>query len=127
MKYLHEDDILLIHSMVIDETGGSHGVRDSHAISSLVDLPKQSFSGTELYPTLFEKTATYTRSIIMNHPFIDGNKRTGMTAASVFLENNGYRVMAREGEIENFALKVIERKLKIKQIAKWFKEHTQKL
>ena len=125
VNYLGVDDILLIHSMVIDETGGSHGVRDTHAILSIVEAPKQSFSGKELYPTIFEKAAVYARDIIMNHPFIDGNKRTGMTTGAVFLEDNGYVFTAKEGEIEHFALKVIREKLEIREIAKWFKEHSE--
>ena len=63
----------------------------------------------------------------MNHPFVDGNKRTGMTSASVFLEDNGYRIIAKEGEIESFALKVISSRLDISAIAEWFKKHSKKM
>ena len=77
--------------MVIDETGGTHGVRDHDAILSLESLPRQSAFGKELYSTLFAKAAVYARNIISGHPFVDGNKRTAMAAASVFLEGNGYR------------------------------------
>ena len=125
MNYLGVDDILLIHSIVINEIGVSHGVRDTHAILSIVEMPKQSISGKELYPTIFEKAAVYARDIIMNHPFIDGNKRTGMTTGAVFLEDNGYVFTAKEGEIEHFALKVIREKLEMREITKWFKEHSE--
>lgn len=126
MKYLGSEDILLIHSMIIDETGGSHGVRDTHAILSLAQSPKQSFSGKELYPTIFEKAAVYARGILMEHPFIDGNKRTGMTAASVFLEDNGYKIVAKEGEIEKFALRVVAEKMEITEIAQWFQRRSKR-
>lgn len=106
--------------MLIDETGGSHGVRDYHVILSLENLPRQSVFGKDLYPTIFEKAAVLARNIIMNHPFVDGNKRTGMTAASVFLENNGYEIIVKEGEIEAFALSVVKDRLLIEEIAKWF-------
>lgn len=122
MRYLTKEQILLIHSMLIDETGGSHGVRDYHAILSLEDLPRQSVFGKELYPTVFEKAAVLARNIIMNHPFLDGNKRTGMTAASVFLENNGYEINVRKGKIEAFALSMVKERLSIKDIAKWFEK-----
>jgi len=112
--------------MIIDETSGSHGVRDSHAILSMVESPKQTFSGKELYPTVFEKSAVYARDIIMNHPFVDGNKRTGMTAAAIFLENNEYPVSAQKGEIAEFALRIINDKLGIKEIAGWLKTHSKK-
>ena len=113
--------------MIIDETGGSHGVRDTHAILSTAESPKQAFSGTELYATVFEKAAVYARDIIMSHPFVDGNKRTGMTAGSVFLENNGYRVSVGEGKVEKFALRIVKERLGAKEIAGWFKTHSKRL
>ncbi|MDP3901103.1 MAG: type II toxin-antitoxin system death-on-curing family toxin, partial [bacterium] len=71
--------------------------------------------------------AVYARNIIANHPFLDGNKRTGMTCSSVFLEDNGYSVVAAEGMIEEFALRVIEEKLEIDAVAVWFKKHTKRI
>ena len=94
-KYLSEAEILLIHSRLIDETGGLHGIRDLHAILSVIEQPRQAVFGKELYPTVFLKAAVYARHIIAHHPFLDGNKRTGITAASVFLSDNGYTIEAR--------------------------------
>lgn len=113
--------------MVIDETGGSHGVRNTHMILSLVAAPAQSAFGKELYPTVFEKAALYARDIIMNHSFIDGNKRTGITAAAVFLENNGYIITTKEGEFENLALRIVAERLGVQDIAAWFKKHSKKM
>jgi death-on-curing protein len=127
VKYLQADEILLIHSMVVDETSGSHGVRDTRAVMGLVESPKQSFGGNELYPTIFEKAAVYARDILMLHPFIDGNKRTGMVASSIFLENNGYDMATKEGEIETYAVRIVTEKLEIKDIANWFKQHSKKV
>ena len=127
MRYLTKEQILLIHSMVIDETGGAHGVRDYGAILGLESLPRQSAFGKELYPTLFPKAAIYARSIISGHPFVDGNKRTAMTAASVFLENNGYKLVAEKGMVEKFALRLIREKLDIEVIASWFEKNTGKI
>jgi len=126
MKYLKAEDILQIHSMIIDETGGSHGVRDHHAILSLENSPKQVVFGKELYSTAFLKAAIYLRDILMNHPFIDGNKRTGMICAFIFLENNGYFSIAQEGEIEKFALKVVNTKLNPEEISIWLQQHCEK-
>lgn len=114
----------MVHSMIIDETGGRHGVRDYNTILSLEGLPKQKIFGKELYPDIYIKVAVYARTIIMNHPFIDGNKRTGTTAAVVFLEHNGYSLFAKEGEIEKFALKVVTEKLSLEIIADWFRKHS---
>ena len=127
MEYLTLGQILLIHSMVIDETGGSHGLRDRAALSVLKDLPRQAAFGKELYPTIFLKAAVYVRNIIAAHPFVDGNKRTAMVAASVFMENNGWRVMAREGEIEHFAHVIVREKLDLDAIAAWFKQHSRRV
>ena len=127
MKYLTREQILLIHSIVIDETGGSHGVRDHHAILSLERAPRQSVFGKELYATSFEKAAVYARDITMNHPFLDGNKRTGMTAAIVFLESNGFFFQIRQGEIERCALKIIEKRLGIEEISVWLKKHSRRV
>jgi len=113
--------------MLIEETGGFHGVRDRSAVLVLEDLPRQQISDKELYPTLFLKAAVYARGIIQDHPFVDGNKRTGVVAASVFLENNGHRILAKEGEIENFALEIIEKKLDVEAIATWFETHSKKV
>lgn len=127
LNYLTEEQILLIHSLIIDETGGLHGIRDHNALLSLCNLPRQSVFGRELYPTIFIKAAVYARNIIMSHPFLDGNKRSGMTTASVFLENNDHAITAKKGEIEKFALRIIRQKLELEAIADWFKKHTKSL
>lgn len=127
MKYLTAEQILLIHSIIIRETGGLHGVRDHHAILSLVNLPKQKAFGKEFYPTLFHKAAVYARSIIMNHPFFDGNKRTGIAAAFDFLRENGYEIVVKRGRVEQFALQVIGRRFTIEQISGWLKKYSQKI
>ncbi len=127
MKYLSARHILFLHSLALEKDGGAHGVRDYHAILSLENLPQQKVFGKELYPTLFDKAALYARNIIMNHPFLDGNKRTGMLCAFTFLERNGYAVEVARGAIEKFALKVIRDHLTLDQIAQWFKKHSRKI
>jgi len=124
VSYLSADDLLRIHERVVEETGGSHGVRDEHAILTLEDLPKQSAFGKELYPTLFIKAALYVRNIITAHPFVDGNKRTAMTAAGVFLQLNGFCISVKEGGVETFALSVISEKKDLESIAAWLKKHS---
>lgn len=106
--------------MIVDETGGLHGLRDRGAVASLVALPQQVIFGRELYSNIYHKAAVYARSIIKNHPFLDGNKRTGMSVAIIFLENNGMRCRAKKGEIEVFAIKVAKGKLDVEEIARWF-------
>jgi death on curing protein len=126
VRYLTRTQILLIHSVIIDETGGLHGVRDHHAMLSLELTPRQKVFNKELFPTIFDKAAVYVRDILMNHPFLDGNKRTAMTAASVFLQNNGLIIDVQEGEIVKFALGVVSKRLDVAQISQWFKKHSKK-
>jgi death on curing protein len=113
--------------MLIDETGGVHGIRERHVVLSAEKMPQQTAFGRELYPTIFLKAAVYARNIIMNHPFIDGNKRTGMVSAFVFLERNGYISAAKDGEIEKFALMIVKERLSLESIADWFKRYSKKL
>ena len=113
--------------MVVDETGGLHGIRDRNILLSLEDTPRQEVFGKELYPTVFLKAAVYARSILMNHPFVDANKRTGMTCADIFLEENGYVIKVKEGGIEEFALRVVNERLDLKDTATWLKKHSKKI
>lgn len=124
MHYLTAKQILLLHEVVIGETGGSHGIRDRGAILGLGELPRQTAFGREAYPTVFLKAAVYCRNIIFGHPFTDGNKRTAMVAAIVFLELNGYGVNTPEGSVEAFALRVISDQLGLEAIADWFESHS---
>lgn len=127
MKYFTYEEILLLHSMIIDETGGLHGIRDRNQILTLADLPRQKVFGKELYKGLFVKTAVYARNIITGHPFLDGNKRTAMVVAGTFLEDNGYILIADEGEIEKFALDIVRKKYDVERISVWFQRHSKKI
>ena len=113
--------------MVIDETGGMHGIRDRSAIFALVDLAAQKAFGHELYKGVFVKAAVYARNIIKNHPFIDGNKRSAMVVVGTFLENNNYMLNAQEGEIEKFVLTIIGEKYDLPEIAIWLHRHSRKI
>ena len=89
---LTAEQVLFIHSRLIDETGGSHGVRDTGLLLSAVERPKSGFGDTELYPDIFAKSAALMESLIKNHPFIDGNKRTAITSSAIFLQVNGHNL-----------------------------------
>ena len=123
-KFLSEDEIVLVHNRLVEETGGLHGIRDRHAILSVVEQPRQVVFGKELYPTLYLKAAVYARSIIAHHPFLDGNKRTGISVATVFLADNGVSVDALEGEFFDLALAIVQEKWEHEAIAKWFRART---
>lgn len=92
VSFLAKDEILRIHTKQIKRFGGSLGLRDRGLLESCVFEPQQTFGGVYLYPTIFDMTAAYACCLIKNHPFVDGNKRTGMVAATTFLGLNGVKV-----------------------------------
>ncbi len=103
------------------ETGGEHGVLDLGLLQSAAARPQASFDGLDLYPDLFTKTAVLLQSLIGNHAFVDGNKRTAITAAGLFLQLNGYRLTASNQEIEAFTLRCARKLIPPEEIASWFR------
>ena len=89
MKYLTVKDVLLLHNLAVDESGGSHGLRDFNLLESAVLRPQVSFDGQDLYPDIYTKAASLIHGLLRNHAFVDGNKRTSMFSAMTFLELNG--------------------------------------
>jgi death-on-curing protein len=124
MNYLTPEQALFIHHRLIEETGGSHGVRDIALLESAIARPMAAFGDNDLYPDLFTKAAALMHSLIKNHPFIDGNKRTAITSASIFLIRNGYQVNASNKELERFTLKLACTNTEVEEIARWFKKRS---
>lgn len=121
MIYLTPEQILFLHDRLVAETGGSHGVRDLNLLLSAVSRPRASFDDRDLYPDLFSKAAALMDSLTNNHPFVDGNKRTGIAAAALFLQANGYHLQVSNTELEKFTLEVARSQRKIEEIAAWFR------
>lgn len=124
MRYLTAEQVLFIHSRVIHETGGAHGIRDIGLLQSAVARPHATFDGRELYPDLFSKAAALMTSLARNHVFLDGNKRTAITATGVFLSMNSRRLEASQKELVKFVLDIAVRKLSDSETAKWLKKHS---
>ncbi len=124
MKYLTTANVLLLHNMAIDATGGSHGLRDLGLLESAIARPQSGFGNEELYPIIFLKAGALIHSLLRNHAFVDGNKRTSMFAAMTFLELNRYVFTAGQKKVVEFALKVENDKLSVEEIAEWLKKHT---
>lgn len=127
MKYLSGEEVLIIHSEIIDQTGGMHGIRDAGLFISIIEKPKARFGGKELYNDIFQKTAVYLDSFVHYHVFLDGNKRTGFAAVARFLDINGFVFNANNDAVENFVLKVAVEKPNLETIAAWFKKHSRKI
>lgn len=123
MNYLTAEQILFLHARLVAETGGSHGVRDLNMLLSAVSRPQASFDDQDLYLDLFHKAAALLDSLINNHPFVDGNKRTGIAAAALFLQANGYRLNVSNIELERFTLDVAQALHSVEEIAVWFQDH----
>jgi death-on-curing protein len=124
MTYLTAEQVLFIHARLITETGGSHGLRDLSMLLSPIGRPQASFDNQDLYLDLYNQAAALLDSLIRNHPFIDGNKRTGIVAAGLFLQMNGYRLTASDSELEIFTLEVALGQANIEKIAAWFRDNT---
>lgn len=123
MKLLSIEDILAIHILTIEETGGSEGVRDLPRLQSAIASMSQTVFGEDAYVTIFDKSASLIRSVIGGHPFIDGNKRTAMLSAITQLKINNLNFTAETGEIEDFAVKAATEKPTVETIAVWLKNH----
>jgi len=122
--YLTAQQVLFIHARLIATTGGEHGVRDIGLLASAVARPQATFDKTELYPDLFQKVAALMASLAQNHPFVDGNKRTAIAAAALFLRQNGFRLETTNAELEQFTLHVTNERISITSIAAWFQDYS---
>ena len=126
-SYLTLEQIFLIHDEQIENFGGSHGIRDLALLESAVMRPQSTFGGDEVYETVFDKAAALMHSLILNHPFVDGNKRTGSASGIVFLEMNGFRLEVGDRELVQTAVKVAQKEIDIDKIASWLKEHSRRV
>jgi death-on-curing protein len=124
MRYLSGEEILAIHSEIIDETGGLHGIRDPRLLVSIAERPKMKLYNLELYKTLFDKAAVYLESLARYHIFFDGNKRTAIAASARFLFLNGFELVASNEAVEEFVLDAVIARFDVPAIALWLKQHS---
>jgi len=124
MRFLTIEEVLYIHFQVIDGFGGLHGVRDIGGLESAVARPQTTVFGNDAYPTLIEKASAMLHSLILNHPFYDGNKRTAFAAVGLFLHLNGISITGAHQGIEDFVVCAAERHLSVETIADWLSNHT---
>lgn len=124
--YLTPQQILYIHARLVDTTGGEHGLRDLGLLESAAARPQATFDGNDLYPDLFLKTAALMDSLAHNHPFVDGNKRTAITAAALFLQQNGRLLQTSSQELEQFTMHVVNSHSELAETAGWFQDNSTK-
>lgn len=112
-----------LNEIIAKASGGSSGIRDTGSLLSALNRPFQTFDGRDLYPTAIEKSAAIVESIIINHPFIDGNKRMGYAFMRLLLAEEGYELRASENEIYRFIIAVAEGKMNSEKIVHWIKNN----
>jgi death on curing protein len=127
MRFLNLIEILELHRRILEQTGGAVGVRSLEALQSSLALPQATFDRHDLYPSIVEKAAALGFSLILNHPFVDGNKRVGHAAMEVFLVLNGFEVDATVTEQEETILLLAAGKLNKLDFIGWLGSHTKAL
>ena len=127
MNYPTTHQLLFLHGRLIDETGGSHGLRDLALLESALNRPRATAEGKDLYPDLFSKAAALMQSLVLDHPFLDGNERTGIASASLFLLQNHRQLVTSSRELERFTLEVAHREIGMEEIAAWFRQNSKPL
>jgi death-on-curing protein len=127
MNYLTIYQVLFLHARIVAETGGSQGMHDLGLLESALARPRASFEGVDLYPDLFAKAAALMDSLVHNHAFVDGNKRTAIAAASIFLRQNGWQLRASNAELESFTLHVARTKPSLSEMNAWLEAHSSPL
>lgn len=129
IEYLNPEFVFYIHVVAIDENFCEYdghvrysqemrGVKDVDLFLSAIEQPKVTFEGQDLYPDIVSKAACYLRSISMNHPFYDGNKRTALLSTVIFLEMNGYKVISDDDTLYEIVKNIVEKKMSIEEIVK---------
>ena len=123
MRTLTKQQIILLHKQLIDETGGSHGIRDEGLLESALSAPFQEFQAFSSYPTIQQKAARLAYGLIMNHPFVDGNKRIGAHAMLVLLLLNGIELEYSQQELSYIILQVASGTVGYNDLLSWILKH----
>lgn len=124
MRFLTLIEVLELHRRIIGQSGGAFGIRDVGLLESAIAQPRMTFGGEDLYLSLLEKAAALGFSIIMNHPFVDGNKRTGHAATETFLVLNGMEINASVDEQERIVLAIASGNLGREAFVEWLQRNT---
>lgn len=118
------EDVLNIHEFLINKFGGSHGIRDENLLKSALARPFQTFDQFDLHKNHYEKAAALIESIVTNHPFVDGNKRTGYVLMRLYLMENGLDIKAKQNEKYEFVISIASGERSFEQIVEWISNHT---
>ena len=118
-----KEKVLLLHQILIEQTGGEDGVRDMGLLESALAACDATFDGKELFPSKEEKAARICTGLISNHAFLDGNKRIGIYVMLTFLEVNGIRLKVTDEELVETGLALAQSKMKYEELLQWILQH----
>ncbi len=124
VHFIPNEIVLTIHADLLQRYGGEAGLRDRNLLESALAQPKITVGGKYAHKTLFDKAAAYGFHVCMNHPFVDGNKRVAFALMDVFLQKNGWEIVAHEEEAYSIMMSLASGKLKKAQLASWLKDHS---
>ena len=124
MRNLSISEVFELHDRIISSSGGSRGIRDLSALESAINQPRQTFDQKDLYPDIVTKAAALCFSLVMNHPFVDGNKRVGHAAMETFLILNGYEIIASVDEQERVMIELAAGEMSRINFSEWLNNHT---
>ena len=127
MRFLSLGEVVRLHRLLIESSGGASGIRDLALLDSALAQPRATFDSRDLHPTVLDKAAALCASLVQNHPFVDGNKRVGHAAMATFLLLNGIDIVATIDEQEQLILDLAAGRCRREDVASWLQSHTKKL
>lgn len=125
MPLISKEDVLFLHNAVLEKDGGMPGLRDHGLLECALAQPDMTFDSQELFPSLIDKVAAIGHSLICNHPFVDGNKRVGLTVMLVVLKLHQVHFNCSDDEVVETILRVAEGRISRSELAEWLKLHSQ--
>lgn len=127
IHFIPPEIVPMIHADLLQRYGGRPGIRDANLLDSALAQPKITIGGKFVHETLFDKGAAYGFHVCKNHPFVDGNKRVAFVLMDLFLQKNGWEIVAREEDAYSTMVDLANGKLTKNQLAIWLTEHSAKL
>jgi len=118
------EEVMVMHTISVSRYGGAEGVRDMDGLLAAIGRPFQTFGGEFLYKDVFEQAAAAGESIIMNHPFVDGNKRTGWAIMYYLLRLQQFRIDASEDDAYDFVVKLATGEYRFEEAVEWLRAHS---
>jgi death-on-curing protein len=127
VAFLSKAQVLRVHQRLIERFGGIAGLRDEAALDSALMRPQATFEGEDLYATPADKAAAMFHSLVVNHPFGDGNKRTAALCAELFLLVNGFELVASDDELEEITMSTARGEREAAEVAIWLEQRLRAL